>query len=172
MGISAKYLGEGEEVIVDAKPFVGVLFSPVFTLLVVAAAVLVVVALIPKSTPLYVGIILGIPVLISMFWAIAKWIKWTSYSFVVTNRRVVERTGVFGKSMREIPIRRIQSLSIKQSFFERILKAGTLIVDSAGSGNDGRAEFKEIGKVQEVFHLLSSLLDENENNSGNQESGL
>ena len=59
--------------------------------------------------------------------------RWSSTSLVVTTSRVIEKRGVLRRRTREIPIASISDLGYRQSFFERLIGAGDLTVESAGS---------------------------------------
>jgi uncharacterized membrane protein YdbT with pleckstrin-like domain len=57
---------------------------------------------------------------------------WAAKQLVVTNRRVIWRTGVFGKSERSIPLSRVQDVSVSYGPMGRILRYGNVRVESAG----------------------------------------
>ena len=57
---------------------------------------------------------------------------WAAKQLVVTNRRVIWRAGVFGKSERSIPLSRVQDVSVSYGPMGRILRYGNVRVESAG----------------------------------------
>jgi len=59
---------------------------------------------------------------------------WRAKALLVTNRRVIWRTGLIGKSERSIPLSRVQDVSIKYGLPGRILGYGDVRVESAGGG--------------------------------------
>jgi hypothetical protein len=57
---------------------------------------------------------------------------WSAKRIIVTNRRVIWRSGVFGKGERSIPLSRVQDVSVSYGLIGRILGYGTVRVESAG----------------------------------------
>lgn len=87
--------------------------------------------------------------------------QWTTTNFVVTNERVISRTGVISKEGIEIPLDRINTVFFNQSVFERLIGAGDLGIESAGEG--GRQQFSDIRRpnlVQnEIYRQVEGLED-------------
>jgi membrane protein YdbS with pleckstrin-like domain len=98
-------------------------------------------------------VLIGIGVLIALGHFAIRYSKWATTNFVVTNERVVSRMGVVAKKGIEIPLDRINTVFFNQSFFERLLGAGDLGIESAGEG--GRQTFTDIRKPslvqQEIY---------------------
>ena len=57
---------------------------------------------------------------------------------------MISRSGVVAKTGIEIPLDRINTVFFNQSFFERIIGAGDLGIESAGEG--GRENFSDVRK--------------------------
>ena len=75
---------------------------------------------------------------------------WTRY--VLTTERLITRTGLVAKSGVEIPLENITNVNFSQTFFERILGAGDLLVESAGS--TGQSRFANIPHPDEFQSVL------------------
>jgi uncharacterized membrane protein YdbT with pleckstrin-like domain len=92
-------------------------------------------------------------------WLIAVWIRWSSRSFTVTDRRVILETGVFSRNSKVIALDRVQDIATNQSLLGRMLGYGTIEIDSAGAA--GREVLSAIPAPQhfrdEVFSLAESL---------------
>ena len=73
---------------------------------------------------------------------------WVTSYVVVTSDRLIHREGWIAKHSMEIPLEAINDVRFSQGVFERIIGAGTLIVQSASES--GREEFKAIRKPDEV----------------------
>jgi uncharacterized membrane protein YdbT with pleckstrin-like domain len=71
-------------------------------------------------------------VLVALARFVRRYARWATTNMVLTTERLVLRAGVLSKSGREIPLERINDLAYHQSFFERIIGAGDLVVESAG----------------------------------------
>lgn len=59
-------------------------------------------------------------------------IEWLTTRYWVTNERLIVRTGFLTKSGKEIPVDAINSVTVKQGPFERMLGYGDMTVESAG----------------------------------------
>lgn len=79
-------------------------------------------------------------VLVWSLWLANKYLQWRRTYFVVTNQRVLYRTGVLGRHGVEIPLDRISNINFHQGIWERIIGAGDLEVQSAGEEGDTRFE--------------------------------
>jgi len=90
------------------------------------------------------------------FWLLLKYISWTRTYFVVTDQRVVYRTGVISRHGVEIPLERINNLNFHQRIFERVIGAGDLEVQSAGE--QGTTLFENVrhpdGVQQEIYRQM------------------
>ncbi len=73
---------------------------------------------------------------------------WFTSQFVVTTSRVIHREGFFAKRSMEIPLDKINDVRFEQNIFERVVGAGTLVIQSASE--TGRNEFSFIRHPEEV----------------------
>ena len=72
-------------------------------------------------------------------------VRWRTTHFVVTDRRVLVREGVFSRHGMDIPLKRISSVQFRQSLFERMVGSGTLVVES---DSDESLEFDDVPGVR------------------------
>jgi uncharacterized membrane protein YdbT with pleckstrin-like domain len=77
---------------------------------------------------------------------------------VVTNQRVVYRTGVVARRGAEIPLDRITNINFTQRMFERIIGAGNLEVQSAGEQGTTTFDFVRHpdGVQQEIYRQMDA----------------
>lgn len=75
-------------------------------------------------------------VLVWSIWLALKYLQWLRTYFVVTDQRVLYRTGVLARHGVEIPLDRISNINFHQGIWERIIGAGDLEVQSAGEEGD------------------------------------
>jgi uncharacterized membrane protein YdbT with pleckstrin-like domain len=101
----------------------------------------------------------GIAVLITLGNFAIRYAKWNTTNFVVTNERVISRSGVVAKKGIEIPLDRVNTVFFNQGFFERLIGAGDLGIESAGEG--GRQNFTDVRKPalvqQEIYRQKEAL---------------
>jgi membrane protein YdbS with pleckstrin-like domain len=155
MTFPTRLLAPGEEVYLDSLPNWSYLFWPaVLTVLVLAGCVAVVVLW--GSAPIWVGwVLLGIGLCAVAYFG-ARYVVYRTTSFVVTSQRIVYRTGAVRRTGREIPIGRVQDVTYHQTVVERIVRAGSLTVESAG--RQGRDPFPDISRPEEVQSLINRVV--------------
>ena len=78
-------------------------------------------------------------------------LSWLTTHFVITDRRVMFRHGVLSRSGIDIPLARINSVEFRHRLIDRILRTGTLIIESA---SQDPLEFYDIPRVEQVHALL------------------
>ncbi|HEY5166090.1 MAG TPA: PH domain-containing protein [Acidimicrobiia bacterium] len=91
-------------------------------------------------------------VLIWSLWLGLKYLQWLRTYFVVTDQRVLYRTGVLARHGVEIPLDRISNINFHQGIWERIIGAGDLEVQSAGE--EGDTLFENVRHPDGVQHEI------------------
>jgi len=91
-------------------------------------------------------------------WLVIKYFDWRFTFFVVSNERVVFRTGVIARHGVEIPLSRINNINFDQSIFNRMIGAGDLVIESAG--REGTTTFDNVrhpdGVQQEIYRQMEA----------------
>jgi uncharacterized membrane protein YdbT with pleckstrin-like domain len=153
MPFPASLLNDGEEVVVDLHPHWWYLSGPVVTVLAAVAASLAGYA---AGVPTALQLVLVAGVLISLLWLLVRYAKWHTTSFVLTNDRLVRRTGLISKQGREIPLDHINDISYHQTIFDRIIGAGDVSIESAGRrGQEVFPDLPKPGLIQnEIYRLI------------------
>jgi len=89
------------------------------------------------------GVWAWIPYLGLAIWLVVKpLLTWWTSMYVLTTERLMTRRGLISKSGIEIPLENITNVNFAQTVFERVIGAGDLLVESAGS--TGQSKFKDI----------------------------
>ncbi len=146
MGYPERLLSEGEVIETQFRPhWSGILREGLIVLggIVAAAAV----ALLGWSPWFYVGITVLVILLI-----IRGLIRWAMTPHVITNERLIYRSGLVAKQGTEIPLEVIQNVAFNQSMFERIFGTGDLMIESAGT--HGQTRYKDIPDPEGVQSLI------------------
>ena len=150
-------LARDETLVLHRHPHWKALIVPVLALILVSAAVggawwWSSTMDLTDDTRTIVGIVSGVVWAGLVAWlVIAPLIRWCTTHFVITDRRVMFRTGVFTRSGIDIPMARINSVQFRHDLIDRILRTGTLIIESA---SDDPLEFNDIPQVERVHALL------------------
>ena len=153
-----KLLNDGEQVALDLRPhwwfFSKHIASgiPLFLLLVLIAVKL------HGSVHKWSFTLWGIVAVAWAGWLGLKYLEWNFTHFVVTDDRVIYRTGVLSKRGVEIPMERINNINFHQGMFERVIGAGDLDIESAG--RDGQSHFDDVwhpdGVQQELYRQMEA----------------
>ena len=150
MAYPPKFLNEGEQVVLDLRPHWWFLSGPVAAL-VVAIAGTVAVAVFDLPGWLFL-VLLGLTAL-NLLWVVGRTAKWTTTDFVLTTDRLIYRSGVFAKKGKEIPLERLNDISFNQTFFQRIIGAGDLLIESGGErGQQAFSDIRRPSRVQNEIH--------------------
>lgn len=102
----------------------------------------------------------GATAIVSLIWLAVRWLAWRTTHFVITSDRLIARKGIIAKSGIEIPLERVNNVSFNQSIFERVIKAGDLLIESGGE--DGQQRFTDILRPDEVQNLIHLQMEENQ----------
>jgi uncharacterized membrane protein YdbT with pleckstrin-like domain len=113
-----------------------------------------------KGTGRTVVIILIVVVgLVLLSWlSFAPWIRWRTTHYVFTTHRVLIRTGVFRHTGRDIALQRINDVGFSQSLWDRIVKAGTLTIESAGE--HGQQNLDNVPRSDTMQQTLNRLIEQ------------
>lgn len=93
-------------------------------------------------------------------WLAIKYLDWRFTHFVVTDQRVIFRTGVLAKRGVEIPLNRINNINFGQSIWERVIGAGDLEIESAGK--DGQSTFEDVRHPDGVQRIIYEMIETDE----------
>ncbi len=82
------------------------------------------------STMLLVQTVLGL-LCLRLAWTTLQWV---SRLYVLTNRRVMRIRGIFNVDIFECELHRIQNTYLRLTWYERLLRLGTIDIATAGTG--------------------------------------
>lgn len=149
MPFPRKLLTEGEEILLDLRPHWKALVGPGFWTIVIWAAAGLILANIGgrEAAPLRIAVLV---VAFVAWYAVAglSMLRWKFTEFVLTNERIIARAGVVAKMSREIPLERVNDVTVHQSVLDRLLGSGSITLESAGEY--GQTTFDDIGGPIEV----------------------
>jgi uncharacterized membrane protein YdbT with pleckstrin-like domain len=144
-------LSDGEIIIASFRPHWKLLFIPFLWFL--AALVLLGIAFALNWINGTFLLVIFVALVIAALWLVVRpFVNWYTTRYVLTNERLITRTGLVAKSGVEIPLERITNVNFSASMFERMLGAGDLLIESAGSA--GQSEFANIPKPDEFQTVL------------------
>ncbi|WP_248961849.1 PH domain-containing protein [Sphaerisporangium perillae] len=164
MGLPEHHLTVGERVVHSFHPHWKRLVLPFIALLLVIAASSAAFILIPTDYE-YAQIawiaVAVVSVVALALWSFIPYLRWKTTSYTLTTHRFNISTGILSKSDDDIPLAKVNSVSSDQTFVERMLGCGTLVVESAS--DKGEINLRDIPKIQtvrsELFRLVEDAAD-------------
>ena len=162
MPFPRKLLNENEEIVLDLHPHWWYFAAQLAAL--VGALVLGVLKLsadLSGAVDSSTDVILGLLIIGCLVWFGVRYAQWVTTNFVVTTDRLIYRHGVIAKHGIEIPLERVNTVFFGQSIWERVLRTGDLVIESAGEG--GRQAFSNVRHPSAVQNEIYKQMEENEN---------
>lgn len=156
MGYPDSVLATEELVVLHRHPHWKRLFGPVL-LLILSSAIAAFVSAVVASQNWGNGktvvelVILAVWLLIVGWSTVYPFLNWLTTHFVITDRRVMFRHGLLTRTGIDIPLARINSVEFRHGLLDRMLRTGTLIIESA---SQDPLEFDAIPQVERVHSLL------------------
>lgn len=158
MAFPNKLLADHEKLVFDLRPHWIELLYPVFW-----TAVIAVVAYLAQrvaghnSTAKMILFVIALGVWLWL--AVTPFLRWLYTNFVLTTDRLITRTGVLAKHSKEIPLERINDVTFHQSVLQRMVGAGTLVVESAGER--GQETISHVRNPEHVQLMIYKEIEQN-----------
>lgn len=80
--------------------------------------------------------------------------RWSS-EFVITNRRIIIKTGLVARKTFEMNISKIESVNVDQTFFGRILRYGSITIIGTGGTRESFHNIRRPMEFRKAFQELS-----------------
>ena len=146
MAFPTRLLVEGEELVFDLRPHWIALVVPTIATVATVAIMLILYGTFEERI---LDTIVGVAgTLFLLAYPVRRLVDWLTSHFVVTSDRIIHRRGFIAKYSMEIPLEAINDVRFDQGILDRIIGAGTLVVQSASEA--GRQVFEHIRKPEEV----------------------
>ncbi|MCH9667821.1 MAG: PH domain-containing protein [Actinomycetia bacterium] len=157
MGYPDNVLAKDEQVVLHRHPHWGRMTLPALILIVATAAASFIAGYVntlnwEAPAKKIVFLVIAAILLILIGWlSVWPFLNWWTTHFVITDRRVMFRQGLITRQGIDIPLARINSVEFRHGLVDRILRTGTLIIESA---SQDPLEFQDIPQVERVHSLL------------------
>jgi uncharacterized membrane protein YdbT with pleckstrin-like domain len=150
MAFPTRLLIEGEELVMDLRPHWIALIMPAVATI---ATIAVMVVLYESFDEDILDNVVGVAgALFLLAFPVRKLVDWLTSHFVVTSDRIIHRRGFIAKYSMEVPLEAINDVRFEQGVIDRIIGAGTLVVQSASEA--GRQVFDHIRNPEEVQRTI------------------
>ncbi len=158
MGISPKLLGDGEHVIISTRTHWKALVVPVVALILTCGVAGFLLAVLPSGSAhdVLMWIVLIVAAAVIIWFSLRPFLVWLTASYTVTNRRLINRSGVLTRKGRDIPLHRINDVSYERGVLDRMLGCGTLVISDASE--EGMSVLPDVPKVESLQLVITDLL--------------
>ena len=166
MAYPDKLLAEDEEVVRHLHPHWLTLVRPVLVLLLVVGGTSFGAALVPAgaSQGTVRAVLGGLALVVLVVAVLRPVLRWRTTHHVVTTHRVLLREGVLARRGRDIALSRIADVSYGQTLGQRLVRSGTLTIETVGEG--GSTVLERVPDCEGVQQLLFALLEEDADRRG------
>lgn len=134
-------LGQNERIVLETRQHWFVLFSNI--LLEIILTLLLIVGVIAATTVFPLAAIGFVLVLVPLGGMLRDILIWYNREYIVTNRRVIQISGVFSKNVVDSSLEKVNDVKMSQSFFGRVFDYGDVEIMTASE--IGVNLFKRIG---------------------------
>jgi uncharacterized membrane protein YdbT with pleckstrin-like domain len=157
MSYPERLLTDDEKIITQFRPHWRLLALPVLWVVAAIVAIVLVYQVIPGEDWVdHITTILIVALLVPL--AVSPFIRWWFTAYVLTNERLITRSGIIARAGIEIPLENINNVLFNQNIVERLLKSGDLLIESAGES--GQSRFSDIPEPEEFQALLYRTREE------------
>jgi membrane protein YdbS with pleckstrin-like domain len=162
VGFPENVLAKGEKVERDLHPhWLTVVVPTIFGLLLTAACVFVVIQTPDDETGNRIQwIAVAVLVLVAIPAVVVPYLRWRTTHYVITTHRVMVRRGILTKQGKDITLSKITDVSFQQTVLDRMIRAGSLHIESAGDSPD--ENLTNIPNSNVVQQLINRLIDEDD----------
>jgi len=160
MGYPRRLLNDHESVTVDLHPHWWFLAGPTFAVTASIAAAIATLVMTDSATTeqSIAGWASLVALGVSAVWLVIRYSQWMTTYFVITNLRIIFRSGLLTKRGIEIPLDRVNTVHFHQGIMERIVGTGDLRIESGGeSGQQRFTDIRQPDRVQRVIHAEMDL---------------
>jgi uncharacterized membrane protein YdbT with pleckstrin-like domain len=156
MAFPRRLLSDNEELILDLRPhWITIVVPTLITVLVMIAWGY----LLGKTNGALSWILTAAALVLLLWFAGRGFIDWATSHFVVTSDRLIHREGLVSKRSMEIPLEAINDVRFNQRMLERVVGAGDLVIESAGTR--GQEVFSNIRNPEFVQKTIYELGEKN-----------
>ncbi|MFC4029872.1 PH domain-containing protein [Streptomyces polygonati] len=109
-----------------------------------------------SDTAVYV--VLGVALIVSLWFWLVPLLRWRDTLYILTTKRIHTRSGFLTKTGRSIPLVRVNDISFSASLWERIIRCGTLKIESGSE--QGLLTLKHVPDPEGLKTMIYEAMDE------------
>lgn len=155
--LSEKLLLDDETVEAETRTHVKVLIVPFLiglAIMLVGGYFVGVVGDSGGGTPRVAGLV--VLAVLFLWGTVLPFLRWLTWTYTLTNRRLIEQKGILTRKGRIIPLARINDVAYEKGVVDRVLRCGTLIIHDASQQSG--LELHDIPRIEDVHRRISRLV--------------
>ena len=137
-------LGENERILLRARKHWSVLFGNIALEIVLIFALVVAIIVLLPITAFPIAPLGFFLVLVPLAGMVRDFLVWYNRQYIVTNRRVIQTSGVFSKDVVDSSLEKVNDVKMSQSFWGRLFDYGDIEILTASEV--GANVFRSIGE--------------------------
>jgi uncharacterized membrane protein YdbT with pleckstrin-like domain len=137
-------LGENEQILLRARKHWSVLFGNIALEIVLISALIVAIIVLLPVVAFPVAPLGFFLVLVPLIGMVRDFLVWYNRQYIVTNRRVIQTSGVFSKDVVDSSLEKVNDVKLSQSFWGRLFDYGDIEILTASEV--GANVFRSIGE--------------------------
>ena len=137
-------LGENEQILLRARKHWSVLFGNIALEIVLISALIVAIIVLLPVVAFPVAPLGFFLVLVPLIGMVRDFLVWYNRQYIVTNRRVIQTSGVFSKDVVDSSLEKVNDVKMSQSFWGRLFDYGDIEILTASEV--GANVFRSIGE--------------------------
>ncbi|KAB1188670.1 MULTISPECIES: PH domain-containing protein [Haloferax] len=144
--------GADETVVWEGRPRIQTILPSIGVGVVVAGGALAAATTIDEP-------LVGLLALFGLLFPVWSYLRVTNTRFVVTNRALYRKTGVFSRTVQRVSLDRVQNSTFSQGITGSLFDYGTVSVEAAGGGE---IQFEDVDDPREVRTVIDGRLGRDE----------
>lgn len=157
MTLSRKVLMDGEQTILSTRTHVKALLVAFLTLVAVSFAAAYLVGVAGNAANGWIRTaILVLAVILVVFGALLPFLRWLTWTYNLTDKRLIEQKGILTRTGRIIPLNRINDVSFEKNLIDRLLGCGTLVIRNASE--EAGLQLRDIPHIENFHRTVSTLV--------------
>ncbi|MDT0445116.1 MULTISPECIES: PH domain-containing protein [unclassified Streptomyces] len=160
MATADRYLAEDEELIYETRQHWTTMISEFLVLCLVAVAAGAVIWVLPTDEDwggTAVWVVLGAAAVAAVWWWLIPLLQWRATLYFLTTKRLHKRAGFLNKTGTSIPLSRVNDVSFSATLWERIMRYGTVRVQSASE--HGMMTLRHVPEPEALKNVIYQALD-------------
>jgi len=157
MSYPEKLLAEDEQIVEKLHPHWITLVVPTGAFILICGLTGVGIGVLPDggAHKILLWVLLALALVLIVWLALWPLLAWMTTHYVITTHRVMIRRGVINHVGRDIPLARINDVAYEQSIWDRLVRAGSITLESAGEhGQETLADVPRANMVQQAINRL------------------